>query len=347
MNVISLFCGAGGMDYGFEKAGHHVIWANDVDRDACKTYEMNLGRSPILKDIREIPSSDIPDAEIVVGGFPCQGFSVANIYRSPEDGRNELYKELLRVIHDKNPLYFVAENVPGLCSLGGYDSASDKALGLGKVFKVVLNDFKKAGKIGYNVSYKVLDAYFYGVPQRRRRIIIIGTRADIFPAAKHPEPVSNNSGLTVRSAIGNLPEPIQLDRKSQKGYPPTTKINGYYNHYGTKHKVKITGYLGNRPTDWDRPSPTITGRGGGTGGPVIMPHPDLERRMTVREYARLQSFPDNFVFWGHISSQYRQIGNAVPWPMAYHIAKQIPVSSDKVFFINQMLEWPVAVGRIK
>ena len=172
---------------------------------------------------------------------------------------------------------------------------------------MIMKDFKD---IGYKAQYKVLNAADYGVPQKRLRVIILGTREDIKNRFYHPKPTHENKWLTVRSAISDLPEPSE-----------SCKIP---NHHGTNHKVRINGFIGNRKTAWDKPAPTIVGRGGGTGGPVIMPHPNLHRRLTVRECARLQSFPDDFIFIGSKSSQYRQIGNAVPWLLAYNVAKMIP-----------------------
>ena len=323
MKVISLFSGAGGMDLGFIKAGHAIVWANDNDKDCVESYKNYFVKkfklSPdhiVYKDIKLINVKDIPDGDIVIGGFPCQGFSIANPYRHTEDGRNELYLELLRVIKGKRPKYFVAENVQGLCSIGGYESKSDKQKGEGRILKLILADFKEAG---YEVIWKVLDAANFGVPQHRRRIIILGTRKDLSLVIRHPSPTHTNKleslfklplHKTLGEAIEDLPEP--------------GTNNNYYNHIGTKHVVKINGYIGNRKTDPTKPSPTIVGRGGGTGGPVIIPHPNEKRRLTVRETARLQSFPDDFEFIGSLSSCYRQIGNAVPWPLAYNIAKMIP-----------------------
>jgi len=309
MKIISLFCGAGGMDLGFIKAGHDIIWANDSDADSCATYERNLRHAPVCSYIENIPSNEIPDGDVVIGGFPCQGFSIANPYRYSGDSRNRLYLELLRVIKDKRPKYFVAENVAGICSIGGYENRNDMERHEGKILKMILNDFREAG---YFVEWKILNAANYGVPQTRRRVIILGTRKDIRNKLVHPNPThSKKTWGTVKDALKGLPE------------QPSNKIP---NHLGTAHKVRINGHIGNRKTNPYKPSPTIVGRGGGTGGPVIIPHPNCKRRMTVRETARLQSFPDDFIFEGAISSQYRQIGNAVPWKLAYHIAKMIPKS---------------------
>lgn len=324
MNVVSLFCGCGGLDLGLKKAGHNIIWANDFDEDSIITYKKNIAEKNevvVCKSITDVLSKDIPDCDLVIGGFPCQGFSVANPYRHEKDRRNFLYEELLRVVKDKKPKYFLGENVQGITNLGGYETVEDKKNKIGKVFKMILNDFKK---IGYNVEWKILNAADYGIPQLRKRMVMIGIRNDIdtkfeFPKITHYSKEKNNQlslslknnlkyYKTVGEAIGDLP--IEYSEKIP-------------NHQGTKHKVKINGYLGNRHTDPQKPSPTIVGRGGGTGGPVILPHPSQKRRMTVREVARIQTFPDNFIFYGSNSSQYRQIGNAVPVDLGYILGIQL------------------------
>lgn len=151
MRVVSLFSGAGGLDFGFVMAGHEIIWANDCYGDAVETYRLNIGSHIVQSDIADISSDAIPDCDIVIGGFPCQGFSVANIKRSVTDERNSLYRQLVRVISWKRPKFFLAENVKGLISLAR-----------GRVFEMILNDFKD---LRYRVSYKVLNAADFGVPQ--------------------------------------------------------------------------------------------------------------------------------------------------------------------------------------
>lgn len=175
MKVISLFSGAGGMDLGFKRAGFEIIWANDFFKEAVETYRKNIGDHIVLGDITKIGSNDIPnDPDVIIGGFPCQGFSIANIKRSMEDKRNFLYKEMLRIIRDKKPKFFVAENVKGLLSM-------DK----GGVIKMIVKDFED---LGYKVNYKILNAAEYGVPQMRERVVIIGNRIDKenkFPIISH------------------------------------------------------------------------------------------------------------------------------------------------------------------
>lgn len=315
MKVVSLFAGCGGLDLGFIKAGHKIVFANDFDKDCKVTYENNIGKHFWLGDVKQLDTSILPEYDILTGGFPCQGFSVANLYREASDSRNELYLQIVRIISETKPKYFLAENVPGLLSLGQ-----------GKIAKMILNDFRNIGvengNTGYEVKMYLLNAAHYGVPQGRRRVIFLGVSNDIesekreilfqnFPPKKTHD--SNDPKLkpfkTLRDAIGDLPE------------PNTKAAEKILNQYGTKHKVKINGYMGNRKLDWDKPGPTMVGRGGGTGGPVIAVHPNCERRFTVRETARIQSFPDDFEFYGSTSSQFRQIGNAVAVGFAYHLGK--------------------------
>jgi len=327
MNIVSLFCGCGGLDLGLKKAGHKIIWANDFDKDSIKTYIENIAEideEVICKSILDIPSESIPDCDLVIGGFPCQGFSVANPYRNEKDKRNFLYEELLRIVHDKNPKYFLGENVQGITNLGGYETVDDRKNKLGKIFKMILNDFHK---IGYNIEWKILNAADYGITQLRKRMVMVGVRKDIdlkfkFPSITHAP----------REKKGNAQLKLNLKKIKLKTYKTVDEVIGDLpleysdkipNHHGTKHKVKINGYLGNRHTDPNKPSPTIVGRGGGTGGPVILPHPSQKRRMTIREVARIQTFPDDFIFYGSNSSQYRQIGNAVPVELGYILGKQL------------------------
>jgi len=296
--IASLFAGCGGLDYGFyHNPAYTHVFVNDFDKDACATYEKNFGIKPMCGDIKQV--ADIPDCDLLIGGFPCQGFSMANPYRSEADTRNELYLEILRLLKLKKPSYFLLENVKGLLNMGGYETKEDKKNHMGKVVKVILSDLEECG---YKVKLKLFDIKNYDVPQKRQRVIIAGVRSDIDFEVKWPEP--SNNPLTLQDAIGDLP----LD------YNPEIQ------HVGTKHKCNVTGYLGNRELKWEDPAPTITGRGGGSGGPVIHNHPSLKRRLTVRECARIQTFPDSFVFSGSISSMYKQLGNAVPCKFSEYLS---------------------------
>ncbi len=304
MKVVSLFSGAGGLDLGFIKAGHNIIWANDNFSDAVETYRRNIGNHIIYGDISEILSDEIPNHDILIGGFPCQGFSVANTKRGEHDERNKLYLELLRVLVDKQPKFFVAENVKGILSL-------EK----GKIFDLIIYDFTKAG---YKVKFKVLNTADFGVPQTRQRVIILGVRDDVNFVLEHPNPThSENADLfgckkwiSIGEALKNIPEPEEEHCLS--------------NHTYSKFKLKFNGYLGNRTIDATKPAPTVTARGDEKGGVVVLHHPNNHRRMSVRELALAQSFPIDFVFEGNNSSAYRQIGNAVPPLLAFAIASKFP-----------------------
>lgn len=301
MKVVSLFSGAGGLDLGFIKAGHQIIWANDLYEDAVKTYRKNIGDHIVCEDITQISTDDIPDCDIVIGGFPCQGFSVANTKRHEDDERNVLYKQLIRVIKAKQPKFFLAENVKGILSLGK-----------GQVFQMILNDFNQ---LGYKVQYKVLNAADYGVPQTRLRVIIVGVRSELDFEYTYPEPTNSKDGedglprwVSVSQALSDIPDP--------------DLPNALPNHEYSKYKLAFNGYIGHRPLDPDAPAPTVTARGDDKGGVVILPHPSNTRRMSCRELAAVQSFPLDYDFQGNRSSIYRQIGNAVPVLLGYAVAKQ-------------------------
>ncbi len=300
MKVVSLFSGAGGLDLGFIKAGHEVIWANDIYSDAVETYKKNIGNHIICEDIKKICINEIPNCDIVIGGFPCQGFSVANTKRHESDERNSLYKELVKVISIKRPKFFLAENVKGILNLAK-----------GKIFNMIIDDFES---LGYNVSYKLLNAADYGVPQTRLRVIIVGTRKDLKFNFMFPSPTHNKSGcnnlkkwVSIKEALSNIPDP--------------DKPNNLTNHQYSKYKLNFNGYIGHRKLDPEKPAPTVTARGDSRGGVVILPHPNGLRRMSCRELAVVQSFPLNFEFYGNGSSVYRQIGNAVPPLLSFSIAK--------------------------
>ena len=237
LKVVSLFSGAGGMDLGFINAGFQIIWANDLFEEAIDSCRTNIGKHAIYGDITKISSNDIPDgADVIIGGFPCQGFSVANNRRSMEDKRNFLYKEMLRVIRDKKPKFFVAENVKGLLSMDD-----------GKVFKMIKADFES---LGYNVDARVLNAAEYGVPQARERVIIIGNSiGEINP---YPNPTHYIDGITpsnkarellpaitTEQAIGFLSD-INITNK-----PITIPMTKIKKHIAETGLIDIDGFFNN------------------------------------------------------------------------------------------------------
>lgn len=294
MNIVSLFSGAGGLDLGLKQSGHKIIWANDIDPDAVKTYQENIGKHIILEDIGNLRDDELPSADVVVGGFPCQGFSLANRKRDGNDARNTLYLQFLRVVKETKPLYFLAENVRGILSL-------EKGLAIEKI----MFDFSS---IGYRVKYKLFNVADFGAPQSRMRVIIAGTREDLpieadfeFPNATHSKKCINQlkSWVSISEGISGIPDPDQH---------PDALPNQVY----SKYKVTNRNFTGHRTTDPNKPSPTILARGNGGGGVCAIQHPKNHRRLSVRESAAIQTFPNNFKFSGAMNSQYRQVGNAVP-----------------------------------
>lgn len=291
MKIISLFSGAGGLDLGLIQAGNTVIWANDIDKDAVATYKENIGDYIVCDDIKNIDISTLPDADVVVGGFPCQGFSQANRLRTLEDDRNQLYRFFYNTIKIKQPKFFIAENVKGILSLGK-----------GEAIKQIVADFEAAG---YITSVNLVNMANYGVPQTRQRVIIIGQRIDLGKELRFifPQPTHSKSGelpkwVSIKEAIDHFPDP--------------DKENNILNHIYSAYKVEYRNFTGHRKTDPDKPSPTILARGNGKGGVCAIPHYNGKRRLTIRESASVQTFPEDFHFVGTMNSCYRQIGNAVP-----------------------------------
>lgn len=302
MKIISLFSGAGGLDLGLIQAGNTVIWANDIDKDAVATYKENIGDHIVCDDIKNIDISALPDADVVVGGFPCQGFSQANRLRTLEDDRNQLYRFFYNTIKIKQPKYFLAENVKGILSLGK-----------GEAIKQIVADFEAAG---YITSVNLVNMANYGVPQTRQRVIIIGQRVDlgekfrfVFPQPTHSKSGELQKWVSIKEAIGHFPDP--------------DKENNVLNHVYSAYKVEYRNFTGHRETDPDKPSPTVLARGNGKGGVCAIPHYNGKRRLTIRESASVQTFPEDFHFVGTMNSCYRQIGNAVPVMFARKLGTEL------------------------
>ena len=228
------------------------------------------------------------NADIVLGGFPCQDFSHAGRRRGLKSERGALYRSMVKVVQLTSPLVFVAENVQGLLTI---DS--------GEAIKTIINNFED---LGYHVGYKLLAAADYGVPQSRKRVFIVGTKKNKLPPFKYPKPSNKNKWITLREAIGDL-EPLG------EGELP--------NHFWSKAK-KNKGQ-GNNILDADKPGPTMRTEHHGN----IEFHWNGKRRLSAREAARIQSFPDDFIFYPSTSQAYKQIGNAVPPVLAWHLATSI------------------------
>ena len=233
MKIISLFSGAGGLDLGLIQAGNTVVWANDIDKDAVATYQENIGNHIVCDDIKNIVIDELPDADVVVGGFPCQGFSVANRTRTIDDDRNQLYRFFYNTIKIKQPKFFIAENVKGILSLGK-----------GEAIKQIVNDFETAG---YITTVTLVNMADYGVPQGRQRVIIIGQRQDLGceMAFRFPEKTHSKDGkelpkwVTIKEAIDHFPDP--------------DTGNDVVNHIYSAYKVEYRNFTGHRQTDPDKP----------------------------------------------------------------------------------------------
>ncbi|MCM1211499.1 MAG: DNA cytosine methyltransferase [Blautia sp.] len=304
MKAISLFSGAGGLDLGIIQAGNSIIWANDIDKDAVATYKQNIGNHIVLGDIRNIDVSTLPDAEVVVGGFPCQGFSQANTHRVLDDERNQLYRFFYEVIKVKQPKFFIAENVKGILSYGK-----------GKAIEQIVADFEQAG---YVTRVHLVNMADYGVPQSRQRVVIIGQNVKLGKEMlfRFPVPTNNKDGsnglkkwISIKEAIDHFPDPDEE--------------NDVLNHIYSAYKVVYRNYTAHRKTDPDKPSPTIIARGNGGGGVCAIPHYNEKRRLTIRESASVQTFPEDFCFVGSMNACYRQIGNAVPVKFARLLGEEL------------------------
>ncbi len=297
--VVSLFCGAGGLDMGFEIEGCQTIWANDVNQDACETHRMWSNATVVCGDIAKIDTNDVPHADILLGGFPCQGFSLSGP-RKLDDSRNTLYKHYVRFVKALQPLAFVGENVQGLLSMGG-----------GSIMEAIIEDFSQCG---YNVFYQLVNANEYGVPQDRKRVIIVGFRKDL--QIEHFELWKFNGHLSnIQDMIGWMPPPNPED-VCQDAYSP---------RYMSR----------NRKRNWDEFSFTIPAMAKQV--PLHPSSPDMiklgpdkwifgegkTRRFSWQEAAMIQTFPDDMQFCGDLHNKYKQIGNAVPPKLAAHVAQSV------------------------
>lgn len=327
LKVISLFCGCGGMDLGFKgdfsifdklfgKNPYDIIFANDILRRACDTYTHNFNHKAYCCDIREFDYSVLPEADIVIGGFPCQDFSLAGKRKGLDADRGRLYLEMKKVIEYINPMAFVAENVDGIRrnKAGNDTSALD----------IILDDFRS---LGYNVVYRVMNASDYGVPQNRIRVIITGIRNDLRKIMKYPVPTNGENGntpfITAKDAIDDLWDMIDK-----------TQIKNHTSRDYSKAKFYPNKTMqGNCRIKADKPAPTIRSEHhGNIEGHYRTTKPETPddvtgwRRLSVRECARLQTFPDDFEFPVSSSDAYKQIGNAVPPVLAWHIARALYIS---------------------
>ena len=330
MKVISLFSGCGGLDLGFEKAGFEVPVANEYDPTIWETFEVNHPKTKLIRgDIRKIKESDFPkDVDGIIGGPPCQSWSEAGALRGIEDARGQLFFDYIRILKEVNPKFFLAENVSGMLA-NRHSSAVQN----------ILNMFKECG---YNVSLTLVNAKDYGVAQERKRVFYIGFRNDLQVNFEFPQGSTRDDKkkITLRDIIWDLQDSAVPASEKNRHNPNAINNNEYF--VGAYSTIFMSR---NRVKGWDEQGFTVQ-----ASGRQCQLHPQapkmvkfdtndcrfvegkehLYRRMTVREVARVQGFPDTFIFlYDKIDNAYKMIGNAVPVNLAYEIAVSIKRSLER------------------
>ncbi len=323
MKIVSFFAGAGGLDLGFEKAGFDVVWANEYDKEIWETYEKNHKKTILDKrSIVDIPSEEVPDCDGIIGGPPCQSWSEAGSKRGIADKRGQLFYEFMRILADKKPKFFLAENVSGMLLPAHKEALAN--------IKQMFND------IGYDLTFQMLNVSDFGVPQDRKRVFFIGYRKDLGLKFLFPKPTTLENKITLEKAIGDLKDSV------------LPAIEGNYTNGNVckmeNHEYMIGGFSSmfmsrNRVRTWDEVSFTI--QAGGRHAPIHPQAPKMNfieqnlrefvkgkeylyRRLSVRECARIQTFPDNFIFhYKSVVAGYKMIGNAVPVRMAKVLGQKI------------------------
>lgn len=327
--IISLFSGCGGLDLGFHQAGYKTVWANDISSQAAETFKYNLGGIISTQDIESInPYNDknIPKCDLILGGFPCQDFSI--IWKQPglNGSRGNLYKSFLRFVDAKKPKAFVAENVKGLLS------ANNNA-----AIKQIISDFENILP-GYILKVHLYNFAEYGVPQFRERVLIVGIRIDTGFEFFHPKPThgprANKPYITAGKALQGVSK-VKYNNEKLNISPKTQALlnlipeGGNFTDIPKDHPLYVKGMISHiyRRINRNEPSKTIIAAGGGGTWGYHFPEP---RPLTNRERARIQTFPDDFIFFGSISEVRRQIGNAVPPQGVIEVAKALkPLFENK------------------
>ena len=312
LKVASLFCGCGGTDVvlrgNFDFLGRHydsnsmeIVYANDIDDNACSIFRENFNIAPDNRDIRDVKSEELPEFDILTGGFPCQSFSI--IAQNPKrlgvkDERGKLFFEMCRILRERQPKCFIAENVKGILT------ANKKS-----AFPLIIKEFEDSG---YDVQYRILNAAAYGVPQKRERVIMVGFRLDLGIHFEFPDAEIENEEnyLPLRRVVEK-----QVD---EKYFFSERAVAGMMRKRESMNK--------GRAQDMDKPCNTVGAHLAkvslNSTDPVLM-EGSRYRRFTPREVARIQSFPDEFTLVGSESAQYRALGNAIPPVMFWHVAKAV------------------------
>lgn len=323
---VSLFAGVGGIDLGFRVAGFKTVWANDIDADACETFRENLGEIA-EGDIRTIEFPDVGNVDVLSAGFPCQPFSNAGSRRGVKDERGDLYSYALKAVETFKPKVVLFENVRGLLSV--------------KVAKKLLIEeiLRQLHELGYDSQLKLVDASNHRVPQRRLRLLIIGTQRDMdlgtfrFPQEKH------KAGLSIGETVLDVPSYLPNQNEIMQLNPQAIMLGSMVPEGGSWKNIPYEmlperlKYISNNMEKYrwpkfyrrfhrDEVAGTITAAFKPENAGVW--HPTESRVFSVREVARVQSFPDWFVFGGRsVKSKYQQIGNAVPPRLAYEVALEV------------------------
>lgn len=328
--LISLFSGCGGLDLGFEKAGFRKVWANDFDADAQAVYTLNLGEID-GRNIIDIDENEIPQGDILTAGFPCQPFSSAGSRKGVYDSRGMLYKECLRIIKSIMPKVIVFENVRGLLSTKYIDGRN--------LADVIVEDLSVMNGIGYNVVHKLLNASDYGVPQNRQRVFFVGVRKDlgvnfVFPPKQKKDNLTLRYILDIPNTVKNQvdwalsPQALEMvkyipEGGSWKDVPYEKLAPRFQRIRDDMKKYRSPNFY--RRFSRDEINGTITASAQPENCGII--HPTENRRYTIREVARIQSFPDDFIFIDDtqkdIIAMYKVIGNAVPVSLARSVASAI------------------------
>ena len=312
LRVASLFCGCGGTDVGllgdFDFLGKHynsngmqIVYANDIDDNACNIFKKNFGIIPDNRDIREVKSDDIPEFDILTGGFPCQSFSI--VAQNPKrlgvkDERGKLFFEMCRILKEKQPKCFIAENVKGILT------ANKKS-----AFPLILKEFEDSG---YDVQYRILNSANYGVPQKRERVIIVGFRSDLNIKFDFPENIINDESKF---------EPLEkVVEKSvdEKYFFSQRAVEGMLRRRESMNK--------GRAQDLSKPCNTVgahLAKVSLNSTDPVLKEGENYRRFTPREVARIQSFPENFELVGSEAAQYRALGNAIPPVLFWYVANAV------------------------
>jgi len=321
MKIVSLFSGAGGLDRGFEQAGFTTMWANEYDKDIWETIENNFPETELDKrSITEIPTDEIPECDGIIGGPPCQSWSEAGALRGINDHRGQLFFDFIRILDDKQPLFFLAENVSGMLAQ--------------RHSKALKNIQEMLSSCGYNLSFSLLNCANYNVPQDRKRVFFVGFRKDLNKSFDFP--TASEESVCLKDAIWDLRKSAIPAKEKNHSNHDKCKLANHEYMIGSFSTIFMSR---NRVRSWDEPSYTI--QAGGRHAPIHPQAPkmisvgkdkrifgkgkeDLYRRLSVRECARIQTFPDDHVFhYKNLIAGYKMVGNAVPCNMAFTIATAI------------------------